>query len=63
MVEIIRGCAAYFNMRFMDCISPVNVSFCFIFNSKQITLNETRDTLRETYKMVSDAAPLTVSRP
>jgi hypothetical protein len=28
--------------------------FCFVFHSKQITLNETRDTLRETYKMVSD---------
>jgi hypothetical protein len=37
--------------------------FCFVFHSKQITLNETRDTLRETYKMVSDTLELLFSVP
>ena len=39
------------------------VLFCFVFHSKQITLNETRDTLRETYKMVSDTLELLFSVP
>ena len=39
------------------------ILFCFVFHSKQITLNETRDTLRETYKMVSDTLELLFSVP